>query len=219
VRDLDVAIGRARTYLATLPRAERPHLAPLLDAWQLMRETRRSEMIEHLNGPAYAALIGNVGQLLSDLASPEAGGGKAYQVRRLAPRLLYLRLEWVLAYDPMIEVAPVEVLHELRIHCKRLRYALEFFAEALPPKVGAYAARVTRLQDHLGDLHDAAVAVEMMDEFLAAHPGEESAADIAAYRTASMTQHQELRDSFAEPWRRFTRCKLRKRLLKLMPER
>jgi CHAD domain-containing protein len=44
-------------------------------------------------------------------------------------------------------------LHDFRIACKRLRYALERF-EALDPSLESAALRLAELQDALGEAHD-----------------------------------------------------------------
>ncbi|MDL1863502.1 CHAD domain-containing protein, partial [Betaproteobacteria bacterium PRO7] len=52
-----------------------------------------------------------------------------------------------------------EKQHRVRILAKRLRYALDFFAIALPARaVAAYGRRLAVLQDELGAINDAAVA-------------------------------------------------------------
>jgi len=49
-------------------------------------------------------------------------------------------------------------LHDLRIAYKKLRYAVEIFAEALPADLAAMAEPAARFQKRLGDLHDIDVA-------------------------------------------------------------
>jgi CHAD domain-containing protein len=58
--------------------------------------------------------------------------------------------------------APVDdalALHELRIACKRLRYTVETFADALSAEQLDLGARASELQRRLGDLHDVDVAL------------------------------------------------------------
>jgi CHAD domain-containing protein len=64
-----------------------------------------------------------------------------------------------------IATLPPEDLHALRLNCKRLRYAAEFFAPLFPGH-GArrFIRRVTELQDRLGHLNDGAVAAALMGE-------------------------------------------------------
>jgi CHAD domain-containing protein len=54
--------------------------------------------------------------------------------------------------------------HRVRIHAKRLRYALDLLRFALPQKSTAdYVDALAGLQDTLGELNDAAVARERLD--------------------------------------------------------
>ena len=52
-----------------------------------------------------------------------------------------------------------EGLHELRILYKRLRYAAEGFAPALPPTLAALSKHAERFQKRLGEVHDLDVAL------------------------------------------------------------
>ena len=49
---------------------------------------------------------------------------------------------------------------------KYLRYTLECFREALPPEAGDLIRDVTRMQDQLGELHDADVAAGLIREYI-----------------------------------------------------
>ncbi|HVK71014.1 MAG TPA: CHAD domain-containing protein [Polyangium sp.] len=52
------------------------------------------------------------------------------------------------------DVGDVEAMHELRIRYKRLRYTAELFAAPLGVTATRLAKHATRMQRHLGDLHD-----------------------------------------------------------------
>jgi CHAD domain-containing protein len=52
--------------------------------------------------------------------------------------------------------------HRLRIRCKRLRYSLEFSAELYGGRTNRYTRQLTGLQDQLGLLQDAEVAVNRL---------------------------------------------------------
>ena len=57
---------------------------------------------------------------------------------------------------------PVEEQHRVRIRAKRLRYALDLFAAALPAKPTArYVEQLAHLQDELGALNDAVVGAAL----------------------------------------------------------
>ena len=52
--------------------------------------------------------------------------------------------------------------HALRIHCKRLRYALEFSSDVYDGRTSRYVRALTALQGELGDMQDAEVASVQM---------------------------------------------------------
>jgi hypothetical protein len=58
------------------------------------------------------------------------------------------------------DAAPDDVvaLHDLRIAYKKLRYAVEIFADALPADLAAMAEPAARFQKRLGEIHDIDVA-------------------------------------------------------------
>jgi CHAD domain-containing protein len=58
-------------------------------------------------------------------------------------------------------------LHDFRIACKRLRYALERF-EALDPSLESAADRLALLQDALGEAHDRDVLLAILPPQMAA---------------------------------------------------
>jgi CHAD domain-containing protein len=58
-----------------------------------------------------------------------------------------------------VPTSDVERLHALRIHYKKLRYAAEMFAEALPLDLAVIAEPAARFQKRLGDIHDIDMAL------------------------------------------------------------
>ncbi len=179
VRDLDVFIAWMEEYLDASPAEERTALQPLLEAWKKRRRSARKKMIAYLDSKAYRRFVERFGRFL---ATPGAGavspGGDTvvpFQVRHVAPAQIWQRYASVRAYETVLSSdsdpeamlsVPIEVLHALRIECKRLRYTLEFFREVLPAEAEPLIAQVVRVQDHLGDLHDADVAIDLMRDFI-----------------------------------------------------
>jgi hypothetical protein len=72
----------------------------------------------------------------------------------------------------------VEHLHDMRIAAKRLRYILEISEACFGPYAAAAAKRAKDVQDLLGEIHDADVALPR----LADHESQALAADVAAVR-------------------------------------
>ena len=103
-----------------------------------------------------------------------------HQVRHIAPTAILMRYEAVRSFeailseghtdpgDPQSSISPtIEQLHALRISGKYLRYTLECFRDILPPQAADLIADVTALQDRLGELHDADVAVGLIKAYMA----------------------------------------------------
>lgn len=215
VRDLDVFEEKARRYLATLPAGRTHELDELLSEWRAERAFARQRMAAYLDSERYARFVERFGRFLSTSGAgvmPPSGsnGPVSSRVRHVAPQLLYGRYEAVRAYEPLLDSASIDLLHALRIDFKRLRYVLEFFLPVLGPEAKMVVAEVKGMQDHLGDLNDADVAVQLLQGFLAeARGGQEG---VRAYLRNREDERARLLASFPAAWARFTRPEVRRDL-------
>jgi CHAD domain-containing protein len=215
VRDLDVLLEKAAAYQAGLPPESAGALEPLLVHWQTRREVARRQMLEYLDGRAYPAFAAEFELFLVSPGAgailPPADEIKPFQVRHLVPRLVTLRYEAVRAYEVVMSGAPLTTYHMLRIECKRLRYALEFFRDVLGPEAPALIKQVVGMQDLLGELQDAHVAELLLEEFLgeqrSKHKKQEPVANlegVEGYLQAQRAVQQDLLARFPEPWAALT---------------
>lgn len=89
-------------------------------------------------------------------------------LRQLAPRRLASAHRRLLRAGRFFAALPPAEQHAVRILGKRLRYALDLFAPALPAPAAAaaanYGAVLAQLQEELGALNDAAVAAATLPE-------------------------------------------------------
>ena len=81
-------------------------------------------------------------------------------------RVLEAQRSTILAYGIEIEHLGSETLHQLRIECKKLRYATEFFEPLYGDQMKAFTGNLKRLQDLLGALHDTAVMHGLQEDLL-----------------------------------------------------
>jgi len=220
VRDMDVALERAQRHLANQPPIESfgggssgggDGLEPLLEGWRNRREEARKQMLAHLDDPAYSGFLSAFGEMLKSLDSAPRGFAESYLATQVAPRMLYIRWQAVRAYAPILENAPIELLHALRIDCKHLRYALEFFREVLPARAALVIPEVVTLQDHLGALHDEAVTLQMLDELLMARADSEMQG-VNAYRQACHLELLHLLRTFPAAWECFSQSRPQREL-------
>ena len=228
VRDLDVFMEKAQNYLAEEEvQAESPHphecsdLDGLLEDWRGQREAARAKMLAYLDSKQYQRFVQGFGQFLvtegAGALPPPPGRPVPQQVYQVVPALIYTRYEVVRGYEPVIENASLETLHALRIDCKRLRYALEFFREVLGPEVEEVVEEVVIVQDHLGNLHDADVACHLLIGFLNQWSRQErreriNISGVTRYLVAKQNDLRVLVDSFPETWRHFNRPEMRRQL-------
>jgi CHAD domain-containing protein/CYTH domain-containing protein len=97
-------------------------------------------------------------------------------------------------------IAEQEALHEARISAKRLRYLLEPFADELPEAAWA-VKRLKKMQDTLGQMHDAHVAGQLLN----AEAAEAEALDprpdpdpLPGLRALAAAAHKEVERLYAE---------------------
>jgi len=153
VRDSDVLL------LQTLPDllATMPADAPL-HAWvgDARRQRQRADLAlcEAMTSARFARLALRLLQWSHTRAmpSPALAEAAAKKLRRLHARLF--------SAAAFFAVLPASQQHRVRIHAKRLRYALDLFACVLPSRSAAsYGKKLAHLQDELGALNDIEVAM------------------------------------------------------------
>ncbi len=161
VRDLDVLIERLEQEAAA-ESADRPTIDAIIAALDQDRALARDNLVAFLDGREMATLRA---QFADGLTHPASGlpAKRDRPVRTAGPRLLARRAMRVLADEAHLLAPTSEELHDLRIRCKRLRYAAEFL---LPYTHGKRLKRLIRsataLQDVLGELHDGDVMLDML---------------------------------------------------------
>ena len=208
VRDLDVFIA----HLTNQEGMEPDDLDDLVAAWKKRRRKARRRLTAYLRGKSYRTLI----EVLAEFTSvpgkgvrPPTGPHAPVEVRHVLGTSLWSRYEAVWAYGPLLGDASMETLHDLRIECKYLRYALEFFQPILnQTKSAQLIATVVDIQDHLGHLHDAAVAGEML-------AGDEKVRGRDAYLAAREADVDRLLQTFPPLWKRIDSLGFRRDLASL----
>jgi CHAD domain-containing protein len=206
-RDLDVLTEGLATYCEALDEAQRPGLEPLQSAWRQQRDAARAELVRELDSNRYQSFVKETSAFLdagANVAANATTPTAPHRVRDRAPSEIWATYEAVRAYELVLPWADIETLHRLRISAKWLRYALEFFGEALGPGSNMLLEKVAALQDHLGCLHDADVAAELARDVLVARAGRLSKVERNAIGTYLRSREREVarrRRSLGPVWR------------------
>lgn len=229
VRDLDVFLEKTGRYLQTLPDAERTSLDPLLASWRAKREQARRQMLALLDSPRYQGFCRAFDLFTSTpglgVQKDEGEQPTPIILAHIAPMLVYQRLAEVRAFESLLPSAPVTLLHQLRIACKRLRYTLEFLEETLGSEAKEVIKEVVVMQDHLGNLQDAVVATDLLRGFLnewAERQKSDGATQhieihgVTRYLAAKQSETFELLKAFPAAWQRLNDPRLRDKLARAL---
>jgi CHAD domain-containing protein len=229
VRDLDVFMEKLQNYQASLPaQDEAGSLQTMLDLWQSKLEPARQNMLAYLDSKeylkfkrAFLKFIKKEGRQFYTL--PANLPPTPYQLRHIAPTLIYATYAEIRAYEPLLDNAPIETLHQMRLSVKKLRYTVEFFEEILGDGKQEVIADIKATQDHLGDLNDADVAGKILQNFLAEWEQHQlhlplterkSPAHLMAYLNLQLNERHRLMTTFPTAWANFNRPQFRENLAK-----
>jgi len=122
----------------------------------------------------YAGLLLRLQLYLADdrwFRDPAPGEGAFLDqpVKDLAASLLKKRAERLDRFGRRHKTLTETQLHEFRIECKKMRYAVDFFRSLYPKsRSRAYRAGLVGIQDSLGTINDSVVARRLLNELTAA---------------------------------------------------
>jgi CHAD domain-containing protein len=210
VRDLDVVLYKLNRYRRQLPPDEAHEFEPLATHWRQERLRGYEALLACLDSDDYRKFLSGFSIFC---VQPGAGvrkkprgrgaGRISTQVRHIMPAAILDRFARVRGYEAVLgdlEPALEETLHPLRIDCKRLRYTLEFVRHLLVPEGEKLIKQLKKLQDHLGDLNDAAVARDTLHDMQAL--GQDLPA-LRKYLAEQVAIVERLRTSFPQVWHPF----------------
>ena len=125
-----------------------------------------------------------------------------------AKKVMSKRLKTVLLTGAHMETMSDEELHQLRIECKKLRYATEFFSALFDPKdMAAFTMQLKEVQGLLGIMNDVAVMPGLMEKLL----GKSKDPELFQYAGALLGwrchQGTTVRERLLVPWHTFADSK------------
>jgi len=159
LRDLDVYLLARDEYAEMLPQPLRPSLEEIFRDFAKERRRALRKVVRHLGSADYRASMDEVERFFStstDLPETEVSQKPAGP---LIAKRIYKRYRRIVKIERSLgSDSPDDVLHKVRIHCKKLRYLMEFFSELLPSgETEQIEKQLRRLQTCLGRFNDGSV--------------------------------------------------------------
>lgn len=206
VRDLDVRLEELDRWAAGQDGAARSGVEPLREALAGRRRSAAAGLARTLDSRRHHRLMAGLVTFVTapEPDSPTKGSPPDRSIRDRAGSSVWTAYELVRAFTPLVRSADLPALHRLRIQAKRFRYTLEFLGAVLGPDGMWAIERLVALQDHLGALNDAMLAIEAIRAFLAENDeslAPEQRAAVAAYLGDRERELRRLRRSVEQPWR------------------
>ncbi len=213
-RDLFVFLLKLDRYLeqGDYPAEAQDSLHQLRRYWEARLVIATGEAQAAVAKARYRRALQRFGELVRQEGNSVAPTGEQFmpvKVRHLAPMMIAARLADVLAFGDHLHAASLDQMHTLRIHFKHFRYTLDLFAPALGEELLLLIDELNVIQTHLGDLQDARITLERLDEMQAeVGPG----AGIDLYRREKEAEISRLVHTFGPLWRAFDTIEWRRRL-------
>jgi CHAD domain-containing protein len=211
LRDLDVYLLYEDKYKGMVPPILRDDIDPLFDHLRKKRSKALQKVIRGLNAKKYAKILKDWETFLnkSQRDSVTASNSKL-PVIDLARNRIYKKYRNVVKVgSQVLENTEDEMLHVLRIHCKKLRYLMEFFSSLFPhKKINILIGQLKKLQDNLGDFNDLCVQREyllnIIEELPIAHQqSKKTLAAIGSLIGALDSEKQTVKGAFAKTFTDF----------------
>ncbi len=165
VRDLDVQREQLVAWQADRAFPWASDLNMVAEWLVRQRAKAQAVLLRGLNSARYRRLVSAFARFL------RAGGVAASEngrmpIRQALPELIRKRHTKLRKLgDTLRRDSPLEDYHDLRICCKRLRYALEAAEHLFDREIRVYLSRCVALQDLLGEIQDAHVAARQMRDW------------------------------------------------------
>jgi CHAD domain-containing protein len=159
LRDLDVYLLARDEYRGLLPPPLRPSLEALFEDFVTERAVEVTRTVTQMRAQPCRQRLRKIEGYFSEESRHKPSPAADLPVGPLAFQSIYKRYKKIreIASGIGAETAD-EVIHAIRIECKKLRYLMEFFDELIPGEEGTALLKVLRkLQGRLGDFNDASV--------------------------------------------------------------
>ncbi|WP_416173464.1 CHAD domain-containing protein [Cypionkella sp.] len=168
LRDLDVYLLEKQKFYDLLPQSQHSGLALMFKLFAEQRVTEITKLVRHLHSKSYKKEISRLEKLFNKPEKLKPGPKADMRALDYASALIWKRYSLVRKTADQLgpETDDAEV-HALRIHCKKLRYLMEFFGPVFPKsEFKSLIKPLKQLQDALGLFNDCSVQQASLQDFL-----------------------------------------------------
>lgn len=171
LRDLDVYLLDKQNYFNLVPTSTHEGLEIMFDSFEKERTENHKMICKALKSKQYKKRIESLRKSIEN-GDWQAGQLAELESHSFACAVVLKRYKKVCKIARSIdEDTDDEVVHELRIHCKKLRYLMEFFTPLFSrKKIKTLIKSLKVLQDNLGRFNDFSVQQESLSVFLNDNP-------------------------------------------------
>ena len=169
LRDLDVYLMEKQCFFDLVPAPLHEGLNEMFSLFAREREEAALQLADHLISDAYQAEMQSLGDLFNAAGRLEKGPNGDLGAHDYACALIWKRYRKICKIARGLDAGSDDSeVHALRIHCKKLRYLMEFFAPLFPREdVRCLIKSMKRLQDNLGAFNDCSVQIDALSAFVA----------------------------------------------------
>lgn len=210
LRDLDVYLLAEADYRAVLPTNMQEDITPLFDELRSRRFQALANVVAGLESEAYIRLIKQWNKFLHEPAGKNDAEKATIPIIDLARKELTRQYRTIVKDgNTILKHTEDELLHALRIECKKLRYLLEFFSSLFPPKeISRVNKQLKGLQNNLGTFTDSTLQREYLLAVAGTLDIDESLARQALVATGYLVEttdrkREEAKSQFAATFKEF----------------
>ena len=208
VRDQDVAIVALESLAAETTESG---IEKFIEERNTVRNEKRVALIETITIGTLSLLQEKFNQALQSAAEEK----EPISFREAGCEIINARLkEFLKLSDSLYTPLNIKPLHNLRIAAKRLRYAIELFAQCFGDEIIPFAEEITDMQTSLGELHDCDVWIEELGQKLLESEDKTPAAFwLLSHYTKTTTKHYR---AALERWQNWVNGNFAERLIESM---
>jgi CHAD domain-containing protein len=168
LRDLDVYLLNREEYYRLVPQTAHEGLQILFDTFAQRRKIEQRKVRAAFQSKDYLHRMKSLEQLFETGKNIKSGPQAKRPSLLFARRLILKRYRKVCRTGRALnEKTPSLSIHQLRIHCKKLRYLMEFFTPLFPAtEIKLLIRSLKLLQTNLGNFNDYSVQQQFLENLL-----------------------------------------------------